>query len=83
MTTCTKLEKVMENLERNPFFEKYAKKIAQFQQTNPEEFLQRVEKEEEKIQRKRGTITYIVFLLFIYCFFDLYTCFLNVINIKI
>ncbi|KAK9308809.1 hypothetical protein QLX08_001245 [Tetragonisca angustula] len=53
MTTCTKLEKALENLEKNPFFNKYAKKIAKFQQTNPEEFLQRVEKEEEKIQRRR------------------------------
>lgn len=53
MTTCTKLEKVLENLEKNPFFDKYAKKIAKLQQTSPEEFLQRVEKEEEKIQRKR------------------------------
>ena len=81
MTTCTKLEKALENLEKNPFFNKYAKKIAKFQQTNPEEFLQRVEKEEEKIQRRRGTITYLVFvylvfLLLIYCLLNYILVFL-------
>ncbi|XP_012237119.1 methionine--tRNA ligase, mitochondrial [Bombus impatiens] len=56
MTTCTKLEKVLERLEKNPFFEKYANKIAKFQQTSPDEFLQRVENEEKKIQGRKVTV---------------------------
>ncbi|XP_060825235.1 methionine--tRNA ligase, mitochondrial-like isoform X2 [Bombus pascuorum] len=56
MTTCTKLEKVLERLEKNPYFEKYANKIAKFQQTSPEEFLQRVENEEKKIQGRKVTV---------------------------
>lgn len=55
MTTRVKFEKVLENLEKNPFFEKYANKIAKLQQTSPEEFLQRV-KNQEKLQKKKGTI---------------------------
>lgn len=57
MTTRVKFEKVLENLEKNPFFEKYANKIAKLQQTSPEEFLQRV-KNQEKLQKKKGTIYY-------------------------
>lgn len=53
MTSRVKLEKALENLEKNPFFNKYADKIAKFQQTSPEEFLQRVESQEKKLQRKR------------------------------
>lgn len=52
MTTRVKFEKVLENLEKNPFFEKYANKIAKLQQTSPEEFLQRV-KNQEKLQKKK------------------------------
>ncbi|XP_043788966.1 methionine--tRNA ligase, mitochondrial [Apis laboriosa] len=52
MTTRIKFEKVLENLEKNPFFEKYANKIAKLQQTSPEEFLQRV-KNQEKLQKKK------------------------------
>lgn len=65
MTTCTKLEKVLERLEKNPFFEKYANKIAKFQQTSPDEFLQRVENEEKKIQGRKGIITYIIFCTYL------------------
>lgn len=57
MTTRIKFEKVLENLEKNPFFEKYANKIAKLQQNSPEEFLQRV-KNQEKLQKKKGTIYY-------------------------
>lgn len=54
MTTRVKLEKVMEDLTKNPYFEKYAKKIATLQQTNPEEFLERVENKEQDILKKKG-----------------------------
>jgi len=33
----------MEELQKNPFFDKYAEKIAQLQKKNPEEFLARIE----------------------------------------
>ncbi|XP_076758446.1 methionyl-tRNA synthetase, mitochondrial [Xylocopa sonorina] len=56
MTTRTKLEKVLENLEKNPFFDKYANKIAKLQQTSPEEFLQRIESQEKKLQRKKVAV---------------------------
>lgn len=59
MTTCKKLEKVLEHLEKNPFFERYANKIAKLQQTKPNEFLQRVENQ-EKLQKAKGTVTYII-----------------------
>ncbi|XP_068977889.1 methionine--tRNA ligase, mitochondrial-like [Bombus flavifrons] len=57
MATCTKLEKVLGRLEKNPFFEKYANKIAKFQQTSPDEFLQRVENEEKKIQGRKVNLS--------------------------
>ncbi|CAL7938223.1 unnamed protein product [Xylocopa violacea] len=56
MTSRTRLEKALENLEKNPFFDKYANKIAKFQQTSPEEFLQRVESQENKLQRKKVAV---------------------------
>lgn len=53
MTTSTNMEKALENLKTNPYYEKYAARIADLQKTSPEEFMQRVEvqqksKEEEK-----------------------------------
>ncbi|XP_017892573.1 methionine--tRNA ligase, mitochondrial-like [Ceratina calcarata] len=53
MMSRARLEKAVENLEKNPFFNKYADKIARFQQTSPEEFLQRVESQEKKLQQKK------------------------------
>ncbi|XP_076631081.1 methionyl-tRNA synthetase, mitochondrial [Colletes latitarsis] len=53
MTSRSKLEKVLEDLQKNPYFDKYADKIAKFQKVSPEEFLQRVENEEKKQQRKK------------------------------
>lgn len=43
MTTSSKCEKAMENLKNNPYYEKYADRIAKLQKTSPEEFLKRVE----------------------------------------
>ncbi|XP_031333369.1 ATP synthase mitochondrial F1 complex assembly factor 1-like isoform X1 [Photinus pyralis] len=46
------IEKVTEELKTNPYYEKYAKKIAGLQETSPEEFLQRIEeREKEKISK--------------------------------
>lgn len=53
MTSGAKLDKALENLEKNPFFDKYANKIAKLQQTSPEEFLQRVESQANKLQAKK------------------------------
>jgi len=45
MFTTTKVlsKEEMEKLQQNPFFDKYAEKIAKLQKTNPEEFLGRLE----------------------------------------
>jgi len=40
----------MEELQKNPFFDKYAEKIAKLQKTNPEEFLNRMEAKAQKDQ---------------------------------
>lgn len=42
--SSTNLEKAIEKLESNPYYDKYAQRIAELQRTSPEEFLQRVEK---------------------------------------
>lgn len=45
MSAQRRAQEVVETLkEKNPYFEKYADKIAKLQKTSPEEFLQRVEK---------------------------------------
>jgi len=55
MTSRTRLEKVLEELQKNPYYDKYAEKIAKMQQTSPEEFLQRVDQQEKKTREKKGT----------------------------
>ncbi|KAI5634433.1 ATP11 protein domain-containing protein [Phthorimaea operculella] len=40
------LAKALEKLEKNPFYDKYAQRIAELQKTSPEEFLERVERTE-------------------------------------
>ncbi|XP_078033203.1 methionyl-tRNA synthetase, mitochondrial [Augochlora pura] len=52
MASSRRLEKALEDLQKNPYFDKYAEKIAKFQKTSPDEFLQRIEKEEKKLQEK-------------------------------
>ena len=54
MTSRARLEKALEDLQRNPYFDKYAQKIAKLQETSPEEFLQRVEDKERKIKEEKG-----------------------------
>ncbi|OWR42503.1 hypothetical protein KGM_210537 [Danaus plexippus plexippus] len=61
MTTSSKLEKAMENLQNNPYYEKYADRIAALQKTSPEEFLKRVDsqhknKEHEKKKKFAGPV---------------------------
>lgn len=51
VTTMNK-EKIVEELKTNPYYEKYAKKIADLQQTSPEEFLSRLEAFEDKQKKK-------------------------------
>lgn len=53
MTSRARLEKVLEELQKNPYYDKYAGKIAKLQQTSPDEFLQRVERQ-EKARDKKG-----------------------------
>ncbi|KAH0956332.1 hypothetical protein HN011_008442 [Eciton burchellii] len=53
MTSRTRLEKVLEELQKNPYYDKYAEKIAKMQQTSPEEFLQRVDQQETKTREKK------------------------------
>ncbi|CAH0724088.1 unnamed protein product, partial [Brenthis ino] len=56
MTTSTKLEKALEDLEKNPYYDKYAERIAALQKTSPEEFLKRVQdqqKNKEKEMKKK------------------------------
>lgn len=47
MTSSIRAEKVVEELKNNPYYEKYAQKIASLQQTSPEEFLSRIEANEK------------------------------------
>lgn len=48
MTTSSRAEKALEDIKGNPYYEKYAAKIADLQNTSPEEFLSRVEEIEKK-----------------------------------
>lgn len=56
MTSESRLEKALEDLKTNPYFEKYAKKIAKLQETSPEEFLSRVDEKERKLKTEREKI---------------------------
>lgn len=56
MTSSVKLDEALEKLQKNPYYEKYSQRIAQLQQTSPEEFMQRVEqadKQKEEERRKK------------------------------
>lgn len=54
MTSRARLERVLQELEKNPYYDKYAEKIAKLQQTSPDEFLQRLEQQEKKAHEKKG-----------------------------
>lgn len=57
MTSSSRAEKVVEELQKNPYFEKYAQKISTLQKTSPEDFLARIEANEKaKSKPKFGGI---------------------------
>lgn len=49
------MEKLLENIEKNPFYEKYSARIAALQKTSPEEFMQRVEQQEMAKENEKKT----------------------------
>ncbi|XP_011504402.1 PREDICTED: methionine--tRNA ligase, mitochondrial-like [Ceratosolen solmsi marchali] len=53
MSSCSRFEKIFDDLQTNPYFKKYANKISKLQQTNPVEFLQRIEEKERIIKKKK------------------------------
>lgn len=54
MTSEQRLEKAVEELKTNPYFDKYAEKIARLQETSPEEFLRRVTEKEQKLKAEKA-----------------------------
>ncbi|XP_026759618.2 ATP synthase mitochondrial F1 complex assembly factor 1 [Galleria mellonella] len=46
-TTTPSMEKALENLQNNPYYDKYAERIAALQKTSPEEFLHRIEEQQK------------------------------------
>ncbi|XP_057336550.1 ATP synthase mitochondrial F1 complex assembly factor 1 [Microplitis mediator] len=52
MTSSMKAKKFLENLKGNPYFDKYAGAIAKLQQTNPDEFLSKIQETENKKNQK-------------------------------
>lgn len=46
--SVSRLQKEVDELKTNPYYEKYAEKIATLQKTSPEEFLSRIEQQKEK-----------------------------------
>lgn len=55
--TKMNLEKVVEELENNPYYDKYAKKIAELQKTAPSEFTARLVEHEERKKTKAKTVS--------------------------
>lgn len=55
MTSNPRLEKALEELEKNSYYQKYADKIAKIQQTSPEEFLSKVDRLEKAKTRPKNT----------------------------
>ncbi|KAL4703823.1 hypothetical protein ACJJTC_016790 [Scirpophaga incertulas] len=54
--TSPNLDKVLDDLEKNPYFEKYSARIAALQKTSPDEFLQRLEKHQSAREKQKKTI---------------------------
>lgn len=54
--SARKLEKEIDELKTNPYYEKYAEKIASLQQTSPEEFLSRIEQRSKERSKKRDAV---------------------------
>lgn len=53
MISRTKADQILDHLKDNPYFDKYAKKIAEFQKINPDLFTERIEEQEQKQRSKR------------------------------
>lgn len=47
-SSAVRAKKLLEGLKDNPYFDKYAGAIAKLQQTNPDEFISRIEETEKK-----------------------------------
>lgn len=65
MSAQLRSEKVLEEMkEKNPYFEKYASKIAALQNTSPEEFLNRTENvsvvKDKKSKKNKETERFVV-----------------------
>ncbi|XP_048507077.1 ATP synthase mitochondrial F1 complex assembly factor 1 isoform X1 [Athalia rosae] len=56
MTSQTNMEKALDELKLNPYFEKYAKKISKLQETSPEEFLSKIEAKEREAKAKKEAL---------------------------
>ena len=63
MASRARLEKAVEEIQRNPFFDKYAQKIAKLQETSPEEFLKRIDEKEQK--EKKGILMDLTLKIFL------------------
>ncbi|RVE50052.1 hypothetical protein evm_005258 [Chilo suppressalis] len=48
-------EKMLEDLQGNPYYEKYSARIAALQKTSPEKFLQRVEQQQNTKEKEKKT----------------------------
>ncbi|XP_028157127.1 ATP synthase mitochondrial F1 complex assembly factor 1 [Ostrinia furnacalis] len=48
-------QKLLEDIEKNPYYEKYSARIAALQKTSPEEFMQRVEQQQSTKEREKKT----------------------------
>lgn len=59
MTALARMEKALEQLKSNPYYEKYAKDIARLQETSPEEFLSRIKEREAKMAQQKGMKNYL------------------------
>lgn len=51
MTSESRVQKVMEDLQQNPYFDKYANKIATLKKTAPEEFMERIEVKHKQLEK--------------------------------
>ncbi|KAJ9582667.1 hypothetical protein L9F63_022988 [Diploptera punctata] len=53
MTSSYRTAKAIEELQNNPYYEKYSKKIATLQNTSPEEFMSRLQEHQEKKSKRK------------------------------
>lgn len=72
MSAQLRAEEALEKMKKkNPYYEKYASKIATLQQSSPEEFLNRLEAAEgQQIAKATETQRYTYFQHFLFFFFN-------------